>query len=124
MKSNQTLHIIEAKRQQISVEAAVSSYLFNSQIVTLPNKAMVLIAPTECEANLNIRAFIEELHSSESNPLQAVYYLDLKQSMQNGGGPACLRLRVVLNETQLQAMHQAVLVDDLLLDQLEAWFHK
>ena len=41
--------------------------------------------------------------------------------MRNGGGPACLRLRIVLNDNELQAMHQGILVDNNLLDTLESW---
>ncbi len=50
--------------------------------------------------------------------------MDLKQSMRNGGGPACLRLRIPLQEQELEAMHQGVLVDNQLLDTLDAWVLK
>lgn len=123
-KTDGMMHIIEVKREQISVADAVSSYLFNSQLITLPNQNMALIAPAECETLPSTKAFIDDMLRSSSNPVSSVHYLDLKQSMRNGGGPACLRLRVVLNEQQLSAMHQGVLVDEVLLDQLEHWVNQ
>lgn len=119
------LRIIEVKREDISVADAVKSYLFNSQLITLQalstHAKMALIAPIECEQLSNIKAFIDTLLEDESNPIQDVHYLDLKQSMQNGGGPACLRLRVPINETELLAMHQGILVNPTLLNQLDSW---
>lgn len=123
-KMQGALHIIEVPEQRISVLAAVSSYLFNSQIITLPNQDMMMIAPSECQQHKEIKTFIDELIADPTNPLSAVMYLNLKQSMKNGGGPACLRLRVVLNEEELAAMHQPVLVNDQLLDDLDKWVDK
>ena len=57
----------------------------------------------------------------EQNPVTRVHFLDLKQSMKNGGGPACLRLRIPLNTVELQAMHPHVLVNEALLDTLDQW---
>jgi len=127
-KSKFPVNIIEVQQQRITITEAISSYLFNSQIVTLPhyleNKKMALIAPVECEENQAINILIEELISDNSNPISEVHYLDLKQSMQNGGGPACLRLRVPLNTREFSAMHQGVLVDDKLLNHLDTWIDK
>jgi succinylarginine dihydrolase len=126
-KTDFSLQIIEVKRKQISVEDAVTSYLFNSQLITLPTaskKEMILVAPTECEQHQTINAFINDLIADNSNPISQVYYLDLKQSMRNGGGPACLRLRVPLNDAELAAMHQGVIVNNTLLDQLDNWVDK
>ena len=114
-------NIIEIKREKMSVIEAVKSYFFNSQLVTLPNQSMALIAPIECEESPRIKMIIEELLAANDNPISAVHYFNLKQSMRNGGGPACLRLRIVLNDNELQAMHQGILVDNNLLDTLESW---
>lgn len=115
------LQIIEVSRKEISVKDAVSSYLFNSQLITLPDHTMAVIAPTDCERNESIKTFLDELLASNTNPISQVHYLDLKQSMRNGGGPACLRLRVPLNEHELSAMHQGILINDSLLDTLNEW---
>ena len=120
-KSAIPLTIIEINHKQMSVVDAVKSYFFNSQLVTLPNQKMALIAPHECSQLESIKTVIDELLSSQNNPITEVHFQDLKQSMRNGGGPACLRLRVVLNQAELSAMHQGILVNDSLLDKLEAW---
>jgi succinylarginine dihydrolase len=123
-QSQRSIQIIEIKRRDLSVTEAVQSYLFNSQLITLPDSTMALIAPMECEQIPAVHAVIQTLQADDNNPISQVHYLDLKQSMQNGGGPACLRLRVVLNETQLAAMHQPVIVNDKILDTLELWVNK
>ncbi|STX29262.1 succinylarginine dihydrolase [Legionella beliardensis] len=118
------LQVIEVKENQLSVTDAVSTYLFNSQLITLPDDSMMLIAPSECEINSQVRQFIAELITDKNNPINQVYFLDLKQSMRNGGGPACLRLRVPLTTYELQAMHQGVLLTDTLFTQLESWIYR
>ena len=127
-KATFPLQIVEISSAQLSVTDAVASYLFNSQLITLPTssaqKTMALIAPIECAQNASIDRLIQSIISDHSNPISVVHYLDLKQSMRNGGGPACLRLRVPLTEHELSAMHPRMLVTDALLDTLELWVKK
>lgn len=124
-KADFPLVIIQISKEQISVSEAVDTYLFNSQLITLPDqKNMILIAPAECQANLKVKTCIDGLVADSQNPINSVYYLDLKQSMRNGGGPACLRLRVPLNDYELKAMHQGILIDNDLLDILDKWVLK
>lgn len=124
-KASFPLTIIELKNKQISVQDAVDTYLFNSQLITKPNKKeMILVAPIECQNHIRIKNCIDELLADSQNPISEVFYLDLKQSMRNGGGPACLRLRVPLNENELNSMHQQILISELLLQQLEQWVLK
>jgi succinylarginine dihydrolase len=118
------LILIEVPEKRISLENAVATYLFNSQIVTLPNKAMHMIAPTECRENPVVHAFLQEMISDPSNPINGIDYLNLHQSMANGGGPACLRLRVVMNQNQLKAMHQGILLTDKLYLEIKQWIEK
>lgn len=121
-KADFPLHLIEVKSSQLSVAEAVSTYLFNSQLISLTDgSSMMLLAPAECEQNKHVQRVIEELVHDDSNPVAAVHYLDLRQSMRNGGGPACLRLRIPLTEKELGAMHQGVVVNTDLITQLEAW---
>jgi len=116
-----SLQIIEITREMLSLEEAVKSYLFNSQLVTLPHSSnMALIAPKECQNIPRVRAVIEHL-LAENNPISEVHYVNLTQSMHNGGGPACLRLRMPLNENELNSMHSGIRVNHNLLDTLEAW---
>jgi succinylarginine dihydrolase len=124
-KAQFSLTIIELSRNQLSIKDAVETYLFNSQLISLPDqKNMILIAPFECQNNLRVKTCIETILMDTTNPITKVHYLDLKQSMRNGGGPACLRLRVPLNEHELSAMHQGVLVNNQLLDTLDNWVLK
>lgn len=124
-KAEFSLTIIELSKEQLHIKDAVETYLFNSQLISLPNqKEMILIAPSECQINIPVKRCIDEIISSASNPISSVHYLDLKQSMRNGGGPACLRLRVPLNEFELNAIHQSVLIDNQLLDILDKWILK
>jgi succinylarginine dihydrolase len=117
------LVVIEAAEGELSVQEAVSSYLFNSQLVTLPEGGMALIAPRECAESEAVQRFMERIVGG-SGPLEAVHYVEIRQSMRNGGGPACLRLRVVLTEAELAAMHQGVLLTAELYEQLLRWVER
>lgn len=112
--------IIEVTADRVSVSEAVQTYLFNSQLVTLSDGTMGLISPLECVENERIAAFLDEL-VRENNPISKVTIVDIRQSMKNGGGPACLRLRVVLNETELALAHEGVFLTDEKFDELKNW---
>lgn len=94
--------IIEVPAARVSLEEAVRSYLFNAQLVSLstgeswgePSGEMALIIPTEAWSNTPVRAWLEEMLAG-NGPIRQVIPVDVRQSMANGGGPACLRLRVV-----------------------------
>ncbi len=107
------LVIIEADEKEVPVSEAVDTYLFNSQLVTLPNGSLCLIAPAECAENRHTERFLEKI-IADDNPVSTLQYVDVRQSMKNGGGPACLRLRVVLTDEECAATHQGVfLTQDL-----------
>ncbi len=114
---------IEIAGDELSLEQAVGSYLFNSQLVTLPGEMMALVCPTECRIHDASRAVLDRV-LREKNPVEAIRFVDLRQSMQNGGGPACLRLRVVLTPDQISATHPGVLFTDELYAVLTQWVHK
>jgi succinylarginine dihydrolase len=118
------LKLIEINAKEVPLKDAVTSYLFNSQLVTIDNNHMVLIAPSECENTLSVKTKINKLIADNSNPIKEVNYLDLRQSMKNGGGPACLRLRVPLNEKEFSQMKQSIIVDNNTLDALDTWADK
>lgn len=115
--------IIIADQQELSLENAVRSYIFNSQLVTLPSGGMALILPADAEENDQARQFAQRC-LEDNNPIRKLHYLDLRQSMRNGGGPACLRLRIPLNKDDLGAMHQPVLLNKSLLEKLRTWANK
>jgi len=114
------LLMMEVTQDRVSLDEAVKSYLFNSQIVSLVDGSMCLVAPIECAELHNPRIVLEEL-IAQSNPLKQVVYVDLRQSMKNGGGPACLRLRVVLTPEELARSHRGVLFSERLYDTLVSW---
>lgn len=119
-----TLHFAEIKNSDVTVEEAVSTYLFNSQLLTLPDGSMTLVAPQECEENQAVAGAIRRIIEEGETPLKAVRFLDVRESMKNGGGPACLRLRVALTRDELKAMHEGVMLTDELYTTLMAWVEK
>ena len=121
--SDSPLFVVEVTEEQVSLKDAVSSYLFNSQIVTLSAADMALIAPVECRENPAVGQFIESLIAAD-NPIKSVHYLDVRQSMRNGGGPACLRLRVVLTESEKSRLHAGVILTDSLYADLVEWVNR
>lgn len=117
------MHFVKVPVAQVSVEDAVNSYLFNSQLVTLSPGHMAIIAPGECHDNDNVRQYLEQVIELD-NPIKEVKIYDVKQSMRNGGGPACLRQRVVLNETEIDAANQSVFLNNDLYTTLCSWVEK
>jgi len=118
------LSALVVSSQRVSLADAVRSYLFNSQLVTLRPGAMALVAPAECEQVASVHHFISELIASGTSPLVEAHYLDLNQSMRNGGGPACLRLRVVLTAAERAALPPSIFLSATTYAQLVAWVEK
>ncbi len=117
------VEIVEAPKSAVSLEDAITSYLFNSQLLSLPGGEMALVLPKESEENPRVKAFIDET-LAKNNPINRALFLDVRESMRNGGGPACLRLRVVLSDAELAATNPNFLLDDKKCDALEAWAGK
>ena len=88
------IEIVIVPADRISLADAVQSYLFNAQLVTLPSGEMALILPTEAQSIPRVWGWLEE-HVAGNGPIRRLIPVDVRQSMANGGGPACLRLRVV-----------------------------
>ena len=114
---------VEVKSKDISLETAVSSYLFNSQLLPVGKNKWLLLAPSDCEEDLIVKNYLKSLQSSDS-PIHEIQFLPLRQSMQNGGGPACLRLRVVLTKPEVQSFHQGVFLTESLYKKLKLWIKK
>ncbi len=106
-----------ATAAELPTADAVKGYPFNSQLVTLPNGKMRLLAPREAEDNPTCSAYLARV-VNELDAVEGVTYLPVRQSMANGGGPACLRLRVPLTDTQLSAIRGRVIATETLLDEL------
>lgn len=103
---------LQLVRVEIPVERAIKTYLFNSQLLTLPNQTQLLLAPEECqELSLEWLPFPTE-------------FVSLKQSMENGGGPACLRLAIPLTDEEIQKVHQPIFLTPSLYQNLKEWIEK
>lgn len=115
---------IEVTERDVGLDLAVSSYLFNSQLLRVPGvQGLVLVAPQECRDTPEVWAYLQRT-TGPGRPIAEVRTFDLRQSMQNGGGPACLRLRVMLEPKDLAACNDACLIDDGRHAALVAWVEK
>ncbi|HGA2320230.1 TPA: N-succinylarginine dihydrolase [Pseudomonas putida] len=114
---------IRVPRAAVTVEDAVRSYLFNSQLLSRDDGSMLLVVPEECRNNERVWAYLGQL-TAQGGAVKEVKVFDLKQSMQNGGGPACLRLRVALKESELAAVNPGVIMTAPLYETLVQWVDK
>jgi succinylarginine dihydrolase len=116
---------VEVARARVGLDDAVSSYLFNSQLVRIPGAAsLTLIAPNEVRENNNIAAYVAELIAQPEAAIGQVEYVEVRESMRNGGGPACLRLRIIMTAEERAAAAQGFFLSDALASELETWIKK
>ena len=108
--------LVEVPEAEVPLADAVRSYLFNAQLVTPPDGTMTLVAPTECRETPSVAGWIER-HLASNGAIRRVEFVDVRQSMANGGGPACLRLRVACDPATVDPRF---LVDEAKLDRLAA----
>jgi succinylarginine dihydrolase len=112
------VEIVEVPAAAVSLEDAIASYLFNAQLVTLAEGGMGLILPEEARETPSVWRWLEEMIAG-NGPIRKLFVVDVRQSMANGGGPACLRLRVVadpatvdprfmVDETKLDALGEVI----------------
>ncbi|WP_336365883.1 N-succinylarginine dihydrolase [Marinobacter sp. C2H3] len=113
------LHAVRVSSEDVPLEDAVASYLFNSQLLNAPD-GMVLAVPGECREIASVSRYLDAL-VGDGGPITSVEVFDVKQSMRNGGGPACLRLRVVLTDDERAALNSGVILTDSLYERLTAW---
>jgi succinylarginine dihydrolase len=111
-----SFELVEVPDAEVPLADAIRSYLFNAQLVTPPDGAMTLVAPTECRDTPSVAKWIER-HLATNGAIRRVSFVDVRQSMANGGGPACLRLRVACDPA---AVDPRFLVDETRLDALAA----
>jgi len=117
------LTAIRVETGMVPVLDAVKSYLFNSQLLSKEGGKMALVIPQECQEVESVARYLDGLVKS-GGPVDELIHFDLRQSMRNGGGPACLRLRVALTDEEARAMHQGVIMTEALYHQLVAWVEK
>ena len=110
------VEIVEVPASAVSLDDAIRSYLFNAQLVTLPAGAMALILPEEARETPSVWAWLQSMIAG-NGPIRELFVVDVRQSMANGGGPACLRLRVV---AEPEAVDPRFIADEPKLDRLAA----
>lgn len=113
------VEIVEVPTARVSLADAVSSYLFNAQLVSLPTGEQALILPEEARANAAVWGWLRE-HVAGNGPIRRLEVVDVRESMANGGGPACLRLRVVADPATVDPRF---LVDGDRLDRIATVVH-
>lgn len=122
-KANFDVEFIKVNNDQVSVKDCVETYLFNTQIVNLNANEMAIIAPMHCYHHAGVKAYLDDL-VQQNTSIKSVKYFDVNESMKNGGGPACLRLRVALNQQERTALNQHCLMSDELYLSLTQWVEK
>ncbi|MGQ0661013.1 N-succinylarginine dihydrolase [Sphingosinicella sp.] len=110
------VEIVEVPAADVSLDEAIRSYLFNAQLVTLPGGTMALIVPSEAKETPRVAAWLERMVAG-NGPIRRALTVDVRESMANGGGPACLRLRVVADPATVDPRF---LVDEAKLDRIAA----
>ena len=109
------LEVVEVPAEAVSMAEAIRTYLFNAQLLTLPTGEMALVVPEECRESPDVWQFCEQMIAG-NGPIRQVIPVDVRQSMANGGGPACLRLRVVADPATVDPRF---LLDEAKADLLE-----
>lgn len=109
--------------KELELADAVQSYFFNSQLISTSTSQMVLLCPMECSENQAANRLITRL-LQEDNPIYKCQFVDLRESMQNGGGPACLRLRIVLSEEERAALPEGVFITEDRYRELCDWVQR
>ena len=115
-------HPIEILSKDISLDDLVSSYLLNSQLITVKNNEMMMLLPEEVQNHGNCMKWLEEIKSS--SPIKRLEFVDIHQSMMNGGGPACLRFKAVVNSDELDKINKKFLLSPEKLINLRALVSK
>jgi succinylarginine dihydrolase len=108
------VEIVEAPSAAVGLQDAIKSYLFNAQLVSLPGGGMGLILPEEARETPPVWRWLEEMIAG-NGPIRELFVVDVRQSMANGGGPACLRLRVVADP---ETVDLRFMVDEAKLDRI------
>jgi succinylarginine dihydrolase len=101
-------HPIEILSEDISLDDLVSSYLLNSQLITVKNNEMMMLLPEEVQNHSNCMQWLEEIKSS--SPIKHIEFVDIRQSMMNGGGPACLRFKITVNNNEFNQINEKFLL--------------
>ncbi len=115
------IQIIEITDEELPLKEAVATYLFNSQIVTCPEtNHKVVFAPFECTHSEKAMSVLKRLELDPKTNIREIVFIHLDQSMRNGGGPACLRLRIPLTRQEIDALPKSFLLTNALYHDLKS----
>ncbi len=115
---------VAVSEDEVPLRDAITSYLFNSMLIAMPGEPrLVLVAPSECANTPSVARYCEKLVTG-NGPIGRVDFVDVRQSMRNGGGPACLRLRVVLSQAERTAANPDMLMSEALYTKLTRWISR
>ncbi len=122
--TGESLKLIRISHEQVSLSDTVSTYLFNSQLLDTKDGNMMLVVPSECRETPSVSSLLDGFIDDPRNPVSKILTFDLRESMRNGGGPACLRNRITLNSNESRHLKGRVLLDETLFDDLQGWIQK
>lgn len=115
---------IQVSSSDVGLKEAVRTYLFNSQLMRNSSGGLILVSPQECHENEAVSRLLNEWTRNPDNPIEEILSFDLRESMRNGGGPACLRQRILLNDSEASALTGKVVLDEALYKSLLNWVEK
>lgn len=122
INSHKKLKLIVVAQEQLSLEEAVECYLFNTQWLQRHDGSVLVLCPKQCQHNPKVQAVIDSWINLHPN--WEFEYFNLDQSMRNGGGPACLRLRLPLTHEEYLHVHPGVKLNREKAQRLEIWIHQ
>ena len=108
---------IEIKENEIPLIDIIKSYLLNSQLVSTTDGEMLMVLPADVKNFDNCMQWIDSF--KQISPVKKFEFVDIKQSMMNGGGPACLRLKVLMNNKELEGVNKNFILDDNKVEQIK-----
>jgi len=113
----ENFNYIEIPDKEIPLDDIISSYLLNSQLFTNGEGEMQLILPAEVQNYENCMQWLDKL--KQTSDVKLFDFVNIKQSMMNGGGPACLRLKVILNEDEINKVNKNFILNNKRLELIE-----
>lgn len=113
-----TLRTLVITEKELSLSEAVATYLFNSQIVTRKDGSWLMLCPVECQESPTASQVLKRIQREEPR-IGAIEFVSLRESMANGGGPACLRLRTYASEQEIDELPARTRIQDESLSFLE-----
>ncbi len=122
LSNHSALCMSEISANELPLAEAIKTYLFNSELLEIPGRKKVIILPFECKNHAGVEKVIHRL--KHEGMLDQEYYLDVRESMRNGGGPACLRLRIIMTPEQEANIHPGIVFTPERDRQLVAWVER